>query len=158
MLMNIMKINKTKGFTLLEVMVALVISAIALLGLASLQAQSLTFNNSAFIRSQATYYAYDILDKMRMNKVMANNGSYDLALTDTPNTATCYGTGATCSESDLALADRFEWYTNVVDALPEGKTSVIRITGAGQTIMSVTVQWKNLNGAGTSEVSVKGEL
>ena len=56
---NIM-IKKSKGFTLLEVMIAMVISAVSLLGLASLQAQSLSFNNTAYIRSQATYFAYDI--------------------------------------------------------------------------------------------------
>lgn len=153
-----MNIKKSNGFTLLEVMIALVISAVALLGLAGLQAQSLSFNNSAYIRSQATYLAYDILDKMRMNKVAANNGSYDLAITDTPNSATCYGTGVTCTESGLALADRYEWYTNVKATLPEGKSSVARITGSGQDIISVTVQWKKLNGTGTSKVSVKGEL
>lgn len=154
---NIM-IKKSKGFTLLEVMIAMVISAIGLLGLAGLQVQSLSFNNTAYIRSQATYFAYDILEKMRMNKTAANAGSYDIALTDTPNSASCYGTSATCSESDFAAADKFEWYTQVASTLPGGKSSVARATGSGQTIVTVLVQWNNLSATGTSQISVIGEL
>lgn len=42
MKMNMVNTKKITGFTLLEVMIALVISAVSLLGLASLQAQSLS--------------------------------------------------------------------------------------------------------------------
>jgi len=157
---NIMKIKKlTKGFTLLEVMIALVISAVSLLGLASLQAQSLTFNNSAYIRSQATYFAYDVLEKMRMNKNEALAGSYDLAIADTPNPATCYGTGSTCSTSDFAAADKYEWHQLLTSTLPGGDGSVSRATGTGQTIVTVIVQWTNLNNSSlTSKIQVMGEL
>ncbi len=156
-----MNINKSKkGFTLLEVMIALVISAVSLLGLASLQAQSLSFNNSAYTRSQATYFAYDILEKMRMNKNEAFAGSYDLAFTDTPDFATCYGTGATCSQSDFAIADKYEWYSLITSSLPSGEGSVSRAIGTGQTIVTVTIKWSNTNSSsGTPyEIKVTGEL
>ena len=156
----IMKIKKsTKGFTLLEVMIALVISAVSLLGLASLQAQSLSFNNSAYLRSQATYFAYDILEKMRINKTEALAGSYDLATADTPNSATCYGTGSTCSTSDFANADKYEWHELLTSTLPGGDGSVSRATGTGQTIVTIIVQWDNRNKSGsTSTIQVMGEL
>jgi len=154
---NIM-IKKSKGFTLLEVMIAMVISAVSLLGLAGLQAQSLSFNNTAYIRSQATYFAYDILEKMRMNKTAANAGSYDLATTDVPLSGSCYGTSATCSESDFAAADKYEWHSLVTDTLPGGASSVSRATGSGQTIVTVLVRWNNLNATGTSQILVRGEL
>lgn len=156
-MMNIMKIKPlTKGFTLLEVMIALVISAVALLGLASLQAQSLSFNQTSYIRSQATYFAYDMLEKMRMNKLVANTGSYDLALTDTPNSASCYGTGSTCTQSDFAAADKYEWYHQISTILPGGAGSVSR--AGNPSIVTIIVQWDNLNAAGKSQVQVKGEL
>lgn len=162
--MNMKKNNSTYGFTLLEVMIAMVVAAVALLGLASLQAQSLSFNQTAYTRSQATYFAYDILEKMRMNKVAANAGSYDLGLTDVPNSATCYGTGSTCSQTDFAAADKYEWYTQINNTLPGGKGSVSRTTGSGETIVTVIVQWTNLNASETtsasttSQVQVRGEL
>ncbi|MEJ2142634.1 MAG: type IV pilus modification protein PilV, partial [Gammaproteobacteria bacterium] len=53
------------GFSLLEVMIAMVIFSIGLIGLAGLQSASLGYNHSAYLRSQATYLAYNILDKMR---------------------------------------------------------------------------------------------
>ena len=154
---NIM-IKKPKGFTLLEVMIAMVISAVSLLGLAGLQAQSLSFNNTAYVRSQATYFAYDILEKMRMNKTAANAGGYDLATTDVPLSASCYGTSATCSESDFATADKYEWYTLITSTLPGGAGSVSLATGSGTTIVTVVVQWNNLNTTGTSQIQVRGEL
>ncbi|MCW8988028.1 MAG: type IV pilus modification protein PilV [Gammaproteobacteria bacterium] len=151
-------IKKSKGFTLLEVMLAMVISAVALLGLASLQAQSLSFNQTAYIRSQATYFAYDMLEKMRMNRNAANSGSYDMATTDTPNSATCYGTGSTCSEASFAAADKYEWYSLITSTLPGGAGSVSRATGTGETIVTILVQWNNLNATGTSKIQVSGEL
>ena len=154
---NIM-IKKSKGFTLLEVMIAMVISAVSLLGLAGLQAQSLSFNNTAYVRSQATYFAYDILERMRMNKTAANAGGYDLATTDVPLSASCYGTSATCSESDFATADKYEWYTLITSTLPGGAGSVSRATGSGTTIVTVVLQWNNLNTTGTSQIQVRGEL
>lgn len=156
---NIM-IKNSKGFTLLEVMIAMVISAVSLLGLASLQAQSLSFNHTAYVRSQATYFAYDILEKMRMNKTSANAGSYDLALTDEPNPADCYGTSATCSEADFAMADKYEWYSLITDTLPGGAGSVSRATDSGTTIVTVVVQWNNINdsSAPSSQIQVRGEL
>ena len=56
---------RANGFSLMEVLVAMLVLAIGLLGLASLQAQSLKFNHEAYIRSQATILAYEIMDKMR---------------------------------------------------------------------------------------------
>ena len=55
---NIPKFTKSaRGFTLLETMIALVIFSIGLLGLAGLQATSIKFNQSAYLRTQATFLA-----------------------------------------------------------------------------------------------------
>ncbi|MGB5298560.1 MAG: type IV pilus modification protein PilV, partial [Thiogranum sp.] len=53
------------GFTLIEVMVAVLVMSIGLLGLASLQATSLRFNNDSSAQTQATYLANDMVDRMR---------------------------------------------------------------------------------------------
>ena len=59
--------NKNAGFTLIEVLIAMLVLAVGLLGLAGLQATSLRNNQSAYNRSQATQLAYDIADRMRAN-------------------------------------------------------------------------------------------
>jgi type IV pilus assembly protein PilV len=55
------------GFTLLEVMVALLVFSIGLLGLAGLQASSLQNNKTADMRSVAIIAAHDMAERIRAN-------------------------------------------------------------------------------------------
>jgi type IV pilus assembly protein PilV len=55
------------GFTLIEVLVAMVVLTVGLLGLAGLQATSLKNSQNAYYRSVATQLAYDMADRMRAN-------------------------------------------------------------------------------------------
>jgi type IV pilus assembly protein PilV len=73
------KINwsRSTGFTLLEVLVAVLVLAIGLLGMAGLQMTGMKSNNSAYLRSQASLLAYDITERMRANRNAALSGSYD---------------------------------------------------------------------------------
>ena len=63
--------DRQRGFTLLEVLIAVMLLAVGLLGLAGLQAVSLRNNHSAYLRSQATMLTYDIIDSMRTNRSAA---------------------------------------------------------------------------------------
>ncbi|MGI9304444.1 MAG: type IV pilus modification protein PilV, partial [Gammaproteobacteria bacterium] len=60
--------KKIRGFTLLEVLIATVVLSIGLIGLAALMIQGQKFNRSALNRSQATFIAYDMADRMRANR------------------------------------------------------------------------------------------
>lgn len=60
--------SRQGGFSLLEVLIALLVLSIGLLGLASLQIRSVQVNHSAYMRTQATNLAYAILDSWRANK------------------------------------------------------------------------------------------
>src|ERR1700736_6078033 len=68
------------GFTLVEVLVSLVILSIGLLGMAKLMLFSSRSNDSAYLRSQATALAYEILDYMRANRQQALAGTYTTPL------------------------------------------------------------------------------
>ena len=61
------------GFSLIEVLVAMLILAIGLLGLAALQTLGVRFGNDAFVRTQGTTIAYDIIDKLRINRGNVTN-------------------------------------------------------------------------------------
>ena len=65
------------GVGLIEVLVAVLVLSIGFLGVAALQARSLSTNNSAMARSQATIASYSILDAMRMDLAAARGGSYN---------------------------------------------------------------------------------
>jgi type IV pilus modification protein PilV len=60
------------GFTLIEVLVALVIVALGMLGNAMLQLQGMKNSNDAYLRSQIGLFAYDISDKIRANRECQN--------------------------------------------------------------------------------------
>jgi type IV pilus assembly protein PilV len=96
------------GFTLVEVLVAVVVLAVGLLGLAGLQVTSVRFNNSAYLRSQATNLAYDIADRIRANRsvALASPGAYDSVAIQSPPPACALpsGTGVIC-KGTLDAAD-----------------------------------------------------
>ena len=56
------------GFTLIEVLVALLIVALGMLGNAMLQLQGMKNSNDAYLRSQIGLFAYDIADRIRANR------------------------------------------------------------------------------------------
>ncbi len=114
--------NKNAGFTLIEVLIAMVVLAVGLLGLAGLQATSLRNNQSAYNRSQATQLSYDLADRMRANADIAGLATYTtispIAATAKANCLTTTG----CIPAEMAENDLFEWNRNLVatTALPLG--------------------------------------
>ncbi|NOX91889.1 MAG: type IV pilus modification protein PilV [Gammaproteobacteria bacterium] len=135
-----------QGFTLIEVLVTLVVLAIGLLGLAGLQASSLKHNNNAYQRTQATFLAYDILDRMRVNPMGIEAGSYDAVDTESlPTDPSCVGTS--CTPAQLADNDALEWATRLTAALPSGR-GVIAGTGANAPF-TITVMWDDMRTGAT---------
>ena len=116
------------GFSLIEVLVALLVLSIGLLGLAALQAQGLRFNHDAYVRSQATNLAYDIVDRMRANR--ANAANYTAA---DPDLAPCDPLDASI-DMDLSC-----WYDSLAETLPGGD-GLITANGAAN-YYDVTVRW-----------------
>ncbi len=123
--------RKQRGFTLVEVLIAMVVLSIGLLGLAGLQATGLRTEQSAFQRSQATILAYDILDAMRANRQAARDGDYNLALAD-----------AAPSGDTLAAKDLRNWLAALTARLPQGDGAV----NVTNDIATITVQWKDSRG------------
>lgn len=89
-----------RGVGLIEVMVAVLILSVAFLGIAALQAMSLSANNAAMARSMATIASYSILDAMRADSSNATGGSYN---TDTAlKASSCPTDTSTLANSQLA--------------------------------------------------------
>ncbi len=135
-----------RGFTLIEVLVTLVVLAIGLLGLAGLQASSLKHNNNAYQRTQATFLAYDILDRMRANPIGVEAGNYNAIDTGSlPTNPACASTS--CTPAQLADTDTLEWATHLTTALPSGR-GVITGTAANAPF-TVTVMWDDMRTGAT---------
>lgn len=124
------------GFSLMEILVAVLILAIGLLGLAGLQTYSLQSNVNAYQRSQATALSYEIIDAMRTNRDIARAGGYDLALGVAP------AGGASVNAQDV-----FAWYQRVTNLLPAAQASIQPI---GVDVYTVTLQWSDSKRAGAA--------
>src|SRR5262252_1340199 len=138
------------GFTLLEVLIALLVLSIGLLGIGKLMMLSARANDSAYIRSQATALAYTMLDAMRANRQAAIVQAYDTAMGVVPLSAGCGTTVvAACHSSQQAQKDLSQWGTSLAAALPAGQGSVATVvapdslTGANNVTATVTVQWSD---------------
>jgi type IV pilus assembly protein PilV len=145
-----------QGFTLLEVMVALVVLSIGLLGVAKLVVGAVHANDSGYMRGQATQLAYEMLDEMRANRPGAIAGNYVTgpgALTD------C--TVASCNAAALAGLDVYDWDQRLAQTLPSGKGAVVTAAGIGGTIATITVTWDDSQAQwafGTSPTTVPGAM
>jgi type IV pilus assembly protein PilV len=138
---------KDSGFTLIEVLVSLVVFSIGLLGMAKLVLVSAHANDSAYLRSQATALAYQILDNMRSNMSAATTNGYNTPLGATPAAPTsCVGTGTVCSPAQQAAWDVYSWTqhlnaaNNLGGGLPSGTGSVVTSATVPVTA-TITVQW-----------------
>lgn len=136
MKVNIINMSQS-GISMVEVLVSIVVLSFGLLGLAGLQADGLRSNNDAYMKSQATLLAYDMLDRMRANMQGVENGFYDDLFSETPEDPTCIDSG--CTIQQMSQHDAFEWNQKVAELLPGGQG---RVTGSGSgTIFTITVMW-----------------
>lgn len=127
--------DRQRGFTLLEVLVALVIISIGLLGVAILQMTGLKNNHSAAYRSQASILAYQMVESMRANRKEADNGNYNIALADaTPS-----------SSSTIYNNDIINWRTALLRLLPSGNGSINYVRATG--IVRIVIEWNDSRGS-----------
>lgn len=118
------------GFSLIEVLVALAVLSIGLLGLAALQTTGLKFNHQSYERTQAVLQAYDIIDRMRANKSgtgnVINTAYNSVALGNLPAISQYCTTTSTCTGDQLALFDIQSWNAANASVLPEGRGAICK--------------------------------
>lgn len=128
--------KQNAGFSMIEVLVAVLVLAIGLLGVAALQTHALKNNQSALQRSQASMLAYYMLDAMRANRAVAMIGSYDLAKTCTAP-----------SGGTLISNDQNAWIAALKTNLGNQSSTCGEIT-CGINTCSVKVYWDDSRGVG----------
>lgn len=141
--------SSQEGYFLLEILITVVVLSLGLLGVAAMQYTGLRDNNRSNERSLATILAYDLIDRMRANRIGAQNGNY---IVDDPNDppdppASGYdcitsfnGTTTTdqCSPTEMATADLVDWWTNALSVLPGGTARITCVDQDGATCTAGT--------------------
>jgi type IV pilus assembly protein PilV len=122
---------------MIEVLVAIIVLAVGLLGLAGLQAASLKNNMSSYSRTQAQLLAYDMLDRMRSNLDGVALGDYNNLFSATPTDPNCIGSG--CSVAQISQYDAYAWDQLLKDTLPSGSGQVAY--NNTDSVFTITVMW-----------------
>jgi type IV pilus assembly protein PilV len=128
--------TQAKGFSLVEVLIAVFVLALGVIGAAGLQLAAVRTSQQSGYQTIAVELANELADKMRSSDAQmklsdsANvfaNIKYDSASDSDPTAPTlCYSSSANCNANDLAKADIYEWLVNVKKLLPGGRVLVCR--------------------------------
>lgn len=128
------RFQASAGFSLVEVLVALVILSIGLLGLAGLQTRGVRDNHGAYLRTQATLSAKDLVDRMRANRSAALAGAYDVDF------GVEVAPGATVATQDLS-----QWQAALAQ-LPGPGQGKVAVDKANRRV-KVEISWDDSRGA-----------
>ena len=126
--------RSSTGFSLVEVLVALVVLSIGLLGLAGLQTRGVRDNHGAYLRTQATFSAKDLVDSMRANRPAALAGNYDVD----------FGVEV-ASASTIATQDLSQWQATLAQ-LPGPGQGKVAVDKANRRVR-VDISWDDSRGS-----------
>ena len=141
-----------RGFSLVEVLVALLIIAVGLLGVAKMQSAAMGNTKIASSRSIASILAASQAAAMMANKaywaagLLAAPGTVGVTGTtlteSTLNSLTTDCTASGCAPTELAAFDLKSWGTSLQTQLPSGNGSITCSTTVGVPVTcSITVSW-----------------
>ncbi|MDR2335548.1 MAG: type IV pilus modification protein PilV [Burkholderiaceae bacterium] len=139
--------NKQRGITLLESLIALLISALGVLGILGIQMRTLIDTHGSARRAQAMRLIDDLSERAKMNpNALANRSSYisDWESTQEPKVK-C--DAQACSADQLAEWDVWQWKNNVSTILPMGDAKVFdasdESSASTKRQLGVMVSWRN---------------
>lgn len=136
--------KRNQGFSLIEVLVTVLIVAIGLMGLVAMQVVSAKNVNNSELRSLATYFVYDMSERMRANPTGVAAGLYDnINGTESDPGNNC---SSACSAAVLAQHDAFSWNDSINNPVVHntarglGPGAVGTVTGVAG-VYTISVQW-----------------
>ncbi len=115
--------HDTRGFTLIEALIALLVLTVGLLGAASMLLTSVRNSHNSYLRSQASFMADSLLERMRANPFAIWRGNYDGLLDGTTPAAPTCGVGG-CTPQQVAAFDRAAVAQQILQHLPNGQGQV----------------------------------
>jgi type IV pilus assembly protein PilV len=165
--MNELTSHRMHGFTLLEVLVALVILSIGLLGLAAMQASALSSTHGSQLESMVAIQARSLADAMSANPDYwsANSPTFTITASASNPKSPVYGTGTpsppttgnclnstTCvgSPTNMAGYDVEVWANELLNLVP-GANATITCTASAPVGCKITITWTEKTAAALNQ-------
>lgn len=135
---NKLRQRRQSGFSLVEVLIALVVMSVGMLGIAGLYVQSLQAGRTSMFRHHAVTLAGDVADRIRANP--RGVATYEDAVGADNN---CITGAINCTSIQMAENDVWLWQAQADDTLPNGDVAVVFAAAAGVTppTYQITVSW-----------------
>lgn len=141
------RLGRQKGMTLLELLVAVLVLSVGMLGVAGLQTANMRNSQSAHQRTVAVLLASGMAERIRANKTLALTGAFKLSMTCAPLTAV----GA------IHQLEHKNWIDEIHDAINSAPTTCGEVTyDFGTRTYTITVHWddsRSLGGVKNMKVS-----
>ena len=135
-----MTVNTNKGFSLVEVLIALIVMSVGMLGIAGLYVQSMQAGRTSMLRHHAVTLAGDIADRIRANPTA---GAAYAAAAGADNN--CVAQNNDCNVAEMAANDILLWQTQAREFLPpmgDGSQQVQVTFAAGNPpSYQITIRW-----------------
>lgn len=128
--------SRESGVGLIEVLIAVLVLCLGMLGLAGLQLFSLRSNQSAHERGMAVVQTHSIVDAMRADRDAAINGAFNIGIDSATPTGTSF--------ANVAVST---WRGNITAALGDGATGGIACNG---TLCTISVRWDDSRAGGSN--------
>jgi type IV pilus assembly protein PilV len=130
-------IKSVSGFTLVEVLIALIILSVGMLGIAGLYVHSMQAGRTSLFRHHGVTLAGDVADRIRANP--RAGAAYTLAGADN----NCVNGGVNCTPVQMAANDVFLWDQQASDTVPNGTVTVVFTAAVAPTppMYQITVGW-----------------
>ncbi len=139
--------ERARGFTLVEVLVAVLVVSIGLLGVARLVLAAVKANDSAYFRTQAADLAYSMLDEIRANREYAiTTSGYDASPGTVGSPGNCLNVTPVCTPQEMANYQIYNWEQLLATGgvLPNGKGYIKITPSTGPGVLptaTITVTW-----------------
>lgn len=128
--------NRQKGFSLVEVLIALIILSVGMLGIASLFVNSMQAGRTSMFRHHAVTLAGDVADRIRANP---RAGVSYVAKPGANNN--CVAGGVDCSEAEMAMNDILLWQQQAANTLPNGDVTILFDNAVNPPMYTISVTW-----------------
>ncbi len=142
------QVRRLRGFSLVEVLVALIVMSVGMLGIASLYVQSMQAGRTSLFRHNAVTLAGDVADRIRANPTAG--AAYAGAGAD----FNCIAQGVNCSAPQMAAQDILVWQAQAEDTLPAGQVQILFDNAVAPPTYRISVIWEEPEGAQNYTVTI----